>query len=515
MKTMIIFSKYKILCFSLVFLCFSFIGCVQKETKQLVTEEPKTYYEANWNSLQKHDTPQWMLDAKFGIYCHYGAQSVKLDLGNNDMSDHDAILQWKGEKFNAKEWVDLFQKAGAQFAGPVAWHVNGCLNWDSKITDWNSVQKGPKVDIYGELAKEISKTDMKLMASFHSSTLWGRMSKSNDAYLDPAGDYKRRGDTPGVHTPEGRYTPEYLNGWLDRMKEGYELYQPDMVWVDVGFGGTVGPELRKQLVDGKIVESDRELYIDGIREDIQKDYISSYFNAALDWGKEVEFVYKSFDIPPGVAMRDIENGNLDGLQFDPWMADINMQQHITWPTVWFYNPKNYIKDANILIDMLADITSKNGRILLNVPPKADGSFAENIKEELYKIGDWLNLNGEAIYGTTPWTIYGEGPAYIKNAGHHGQGKNKGTEIPKYTSKDIRYTQKGSDIYAIVLDWPEEPLDIKALGYNGKLYPGEIKKISLLGSEAELEWAQNTESLTMVFPKEKPCDFAYVLKVERN
>lgn len=472
-------------------------------------------YKPNWSSLQKHETPQWLLDAKFGIYCHWGAQSVKLDLGNNDMPDYEAIENWKGDKFNAVEWVDLFKKAGAQFAGPVAWHVNGCLNWDSKITDWNSAKKGPKIDIYGELAKEIRKTDMKLIASFHSTSLWGQLSKTDKTYMQPNADYSKRGSTPKVHGPEGRYTNEYLQGWLDRMKEGYELHQPDLVWVDVGFGGTVGPEKKHQIVEGKIVETEDELFIDGIREDIQQEFISSYYNAALNWGKEVDFIYKSFDIPPGVAMRDIENGNLNGLQFDPWMADINMQQHIKWPTVWFYNPENTIKDANMLVDMLVDITSKNGRILLNVPPKADGSFAENIKQELFKIGDWLNLNGEAIYGSTPWVFYGEGPAYVKNVGHHGQGQKGGSEIPKYTSKDIRYTQKEGVLYAIVLDWPDGQLDLKSLGYNGKLYPGEIKSISLLGNKQPLKWIHKEQSLTVSFPKEKPCDFAYVLKIIRN
>ncbi|WP_109831110.1 alpha-L-fucosidase [Reichenbachiella versicolor] len=490
------------------------LGCEPQEVEETSRLEIEPY-EANWTSLQRHKTPQWMKDAKFGIYSHWGAQSVKLALNQKDMSDKRAIELWSGAKFNAKEWVELYQRAGAQFAGPVAWHVNGCLNWDSQITDWNSAKKGPKIDIYGELAKEIRRTDMKLMASFHSTALWGKMSKADNTHLDPDGDYSKTGRTSRVHGAEGRYTEAYMQGWLERMKEGFELYQPDMVWVDVGFGGTLQMEKRHLLELGKRTQTEKEYIVDCIPEHIQMDYLSSYFNAAQIWGKEVSFAYKSFDIPPGIAMRDIENGNLDGLQYDPWMADINMQQHIKWPTVWFYNPENTIKGADILVDMIVDIASKNGRVLLNVPPKADGSFAENIKEELYKIGDWLMLNGEAIYGSSPWFFYGEGPAYIKNPGHHGQGKKRGEEIPIYGLEDIRFTQKNGFLYAILLDWPGEEVSIKSLGYMGKLHPRDIKNVTMIGSKEELTWEQNAYNLTVKLPKVKPCDFAYVLKIQRK
>jgi len=139
-----------------------------RETKQ----KP---YEANWSSLRRHNTPQWLDGLKFGIYCHWGPQSVKHEYKDYDMGTLEAIEKWKGEKYSASEWVDLFEAAGAQFAGPVAWHGSGMLNWDSKITDWNSVQKGPGVDIFGSLAEELRKRDMnggKKWSSFISPLIY-------------------------------------------------------------------------------------------------------------------------------------------------------------------------------------------------------------------------------------------------------------------------------------------------------------------------------------------------------
>jgi len=485
----------------LLLILVSSVACMARETKQ----KP---YEANWSSLRRHNTPQWLDGLKFGIYCHWGPQSVKHEYKDYDMGTLEAIEKWKGEKYSASEWVDLFEAAGAQFAGPVAWHGSGMLNWDSKITDWNSVQKGPGVDIFGSLAEELRKRDMKILASFHTSTIWGPMSKDNPVYLDPA-----ENNSAYHKSNNGRRGDESLQGWYDRITEAVNTYRPDMVWVDVGFGGTVGPELGGHILNGRLLDSG-DNNLSGLRENFQMKFITHYFNKGYEWGKEVEFIYKSFDIPPGIGMRDIENGSLIGLQYDPWMADINMAHPRDWESTWFYNPKNPPKDANMLVDMLVDITSKNGRILLNVPPKADGTFAEEVRKELLDMGKWLKINGEAIYGTIPWVFFGEGPTEVTHPGHHAQGRDWGANIARFTEKDIRFTIKDNFLYAICLGWPGEELSIRTLGHRGKLYPGDIKSISLLGTDEKIKWEQTAEALVVQFPESPPCDFAYCLKINR-
>lgn len=473
----------------------------------------KDFYEASWNSLRKHHSPDWLDGMKFGIYFHWGPQTVQGELQDKDLSRLELIERWKGEHFDAKVWVDLMQAAGAQFGGPVAWHGSGLLNWDSELTDWNSVNKGPKVDIYGSLAKELRLRGMPVMSSFHTgdfwSRMWGPISWSDTSYLDPYLDHSAY-----ATMDHGRMAKVIFDGWYDRISEAIDKYQPDMVWFDTGFGGTVGKELRKEIDKGRQLPGENN-HLNSVPENYQQKLISYYFNQGIAWGKEVEVFYKSHDIPPGIGMRDIENGNLIGLQYDPWIADIDMSLHFDWSPTWFYNPKNPIKDAGTLVDMLIDITSKNGRILLNVPPLADGSFPEEVRKELHAMGAWLNTNGEAIYSTIPWMFFGEGPTEVTLPGHHGQGKHHGEYIPVYTAEDIRFTQNGKNLYAICLEWPGEEIIIRTLGSEGKIYLNSIKKISMLGCKNELGWEQTPEGLIVEFPKEKPCEFAYVIKIERK
>ncbi len=477
------------------------------------TSVASNQYTADWSSLRKHNTPEWLDGMKFGIYFHWGPQTIEPLYANEKITRLEAIEHWKGENFDAKSWVDLIEAAGAQFGGPVAWHGSGLLNWDSELTDWNSVNKGPKVDIYGSLATELRKRGMPVISSFHTGNFWSRMwgpiSWEDSTYLNPHQDNSRY-----ATMNDGRIANVIFDGWYDRITEAIDKYKPDMVWFDVGFGGTLGKELRKEIHKGRLLpEKDNDM--NGVPESYQQKLISYYFNQGLKWNKDVEVIYKTHDIPPGIGMRDIEDGNLIGLQYDPWMADIDMSRHVDWSPTWFYNPKNPLKDAATLVDMLVDITSKNGRILLNVPPMADGSFSEEVHTELYALGAWLKINGEAIYNTIPWVFFGEGPTEVTSPGHHGQGKLSGTLIPKYTAKDIRFTQKGNFLYAICLDWPGEEIAIRTLGSDGKLYPNTIKRINMLGSDEELNWKHTPDALIVKFPKEKPCNFAYVLKIERK
>lgn len=490
-----------------ILLLITILGCSEQKSN-INKIEP---YKPNWSSLRKHHSPQWLDGLKFGIYFHWGPATV---MGaNKNMTRLEAIEQWKAEKFSAKAWVDLIQASGAQFGGPVAWHGCGLLNWDSDITKWNTVHKGPKKDIYGMLAKELRERNMPVISSFHTGRfydrMWGQISMTDTTYLHPSDDhsaYKIQND--------GRISSIIFDAWYARISEAVDKYQPDMIWFDTGFGSTVNAELKKEVYKGRLL-ADQEINIGGVPENYQQQLISYYFNKGLEWNKDVEVIYKSHDIPVGIGMRDIENGNLIGLQYDAWMADIDMSLHYDWSPSWFYNPKNPIKSANTLVDMLVDITSKNGRILLNVPPMADGSFHEDVTKELYGLGDWLKLNGEAIYHTIPWTFFGEGPNEVTIAGHHSQGKNHGKYIPNYTAKDIRFTQRDNTLYATLLDWPDDQIAIKTLGSNGKLHPNTIKSVSMIGCKEKLKWKHTPEALIIDLPKEKPCDFAYVIKVIRN
>ena len=255
------------------------------------------------------------------------------------------------------------------------------------------------------MTKAIRARGLKVLMSFHTGYHYSFPHWSgNPEYTNPAytGLYGQVHDTDKAEVFKGsgsgqwekqvRFPEADMHATVAMMEEAVSRCDPDIVWVDTSFGGTTGPANRGRYRNGRIVEG-ADSYLPGLREREQRDFLSFFFNQAARSGRQVEFVYKTLDLPPGIGMRDIENGLLDELTYDPWMTDIDMNVHVKGEHLWFYREGNPIKPAGYLINLLADIVSKNGRMLLNVPPQADGTFSPGIEHELLAIGSWLKTNG--------------------------------------------------------------------------------------------------------------------------
>ena len=471
-------------------------------------------YAPTWDSLAKHTAPAWFDDAKFGIFFHWGIYSVpafenewysrnmyiegsrankfhNLVYGPPSKFGYkDFIPMFRAEKFNPEEWAELLRKAGAKFAGPVTEHADGFALWDSRVNKWNAAMMGPRRDIVGELSKAIRNEGMKFLATFHHQWLWGwypTIDKSVDAsdpkyvglYGPPASGSPFDFDKPwSTLAPP---TPEFQDVWEAKVREVIDKYQPSHIYFDS----------RLTIID------ERHL----------TDVISYYYNQAERWGEEVSVSYKEKDLPPGVGILDIERGRLGELASYKWLTD----DAIDWNS-WCDVQNQSYKSADRVVDELVDIVSKNGSLLLDITPRADGVMPEPVVERLLAIGKWLSVNGEAIYGTRPWKRFGEGPTQIK-PGMFGEEKT-----PDFTAQDIRFTSRWKTLYAIALDWPQSTTDIiiKSLNTNDALVAkGEIANIFLLGSDAKLSWQHNGEGLRITLPPQKPGDFAYAFKILLN
>lgn len=497
-------DHFHISCVAL-FLLF-LLGCQPKLNEQVISNQN---YQSDWNSLSQYNVPTWWQDAKFGIYFHWGPYSVpahKTEWYSHYMyqEDHpirrhhestygplsefgykDFIPMFTAEKFNANEWAELFKKAGAKFAGPVAEHADGFAMWDSELTDWNAQKMGPKRDIVGEMEKAVRAMDMKFILTYHRHWLYAWYStwdrNTDAANPEYAGIY-------GPEVPEGTFvmanTPtdplpdeEFNREWLERLNELMDKYQPDVIWFDN----------KMDIID----------------EQYRKEFLANYYNKAHQWGREVVCTYKSEDLPVGTAVLDLERSRMSEKKEFPWLTD----DSIDWGAWCHVSDPNY-KSTNRLIDFLVDVVSKNGALLLNITPKANGEIPAEVKTRLLEMGEWLAINGEAIYETRPWKIFGEGPQQIVE-GHLSENQN-----PDAGAKDIRYTRKGNALYAFVMDWPGKQAIIPALGRDSELYEGEISSVELLGSKQVLNWQREKGGLTIQLPDTKPCEHVFVFKIER-
>lgn len=495
----------------------------------LAVASADSQYLANEQSLAEHTAaPEWFRDAKFGIYFHWGPYTVPaygnewyprwmffedMVLKKNGVSYdyfshhretwgdatefgyHDFVPMFTAEKFNPEEWAELFEASGARFAGPVAEHHDGFAMWDSDATPWNAADMGPRRDITGELSAALRQRGLKLITTFHHARHLQRYVGDTDemsrTYAHPRHRY-RDSHYPwvaGYPTTSDDDKLRYLYGnipedewlkdvWLKKLKEVIDQYEPDIIWFDS--------------------------WLDRIPMEYRLEFAAYYLNHARELDKDVVITRKQEDLPLSFSIDDYEKGRMDRLTEEPWLTDDTISLGS-----WSYTRDLTIKSSRRVLHDFIDIVSKNGQLLLNISPRADGSIPDDQRDVLLDLGAWLERNGEAIYDTRPWRVFGEGPTRLSRGG----GFVKAVE---YTPADIRFTMRGDDVlYVISLGRPQGRLTVQSLGTNLSLYEGEIDAISLIGSGETVAWERDASGLHIVLPQTAPEQLAYVWRVVKT
>ena len=463
---------------------------------------PAGPFQPTWESLQGYTVPDWYIDGKFGIFIHWGVYAVPA-FGNEwyprnmylqgtpEFAHHvatygphtqfgykDFIPLFKAERFDPAHWAEVFRKAGARFVVPVAEHHDGFAMYDSSLSEWNAARMGPRRDIIGELASAVRERGMVFGLSSHRAEHWwffngGRAFESDVQDPRYAGLY-------GPAAPQDTQPDRaFLEDWLARICELVEKYRPQLVWFDWWIEQ---PAFAPYL----------------------QQFAAYYYNRAAAWNCGVAINYKHQAFPERAAVLDIERGQLTDIRPLFWQTDTAISKNS-----WGYVQHQDYKTAEVIIGDLVDIVSKNGALLLNIGPRADGTIPEPEEAILLEIGRWLAVNGEAIYGTRPWTIFGEGPTEVVG------GSFSDTKRQSFTSQDIRFTTRGDILYAIALGWPEDVLTIRSLGSGSALYPYQIGTVQLLGSPAPLRWSRDEGGLHVAMPPQQPGAHAFALKIMRR
>jgi alpha-L-fucosidase len=482
-----------------VFLCVFSSSCSIGEAQM----EAGGRYKADWESLKEHnEAADWFRDAKFGTYFHWGVYTVpafgdewyprnmhrKKDADGteyrhhvetygdpSEFGYHDFVPMFKAEKFDADEWAELFEQAGARFAGPVAEHHDGFSMWDSDATPWNAADMGPKRDTTGELAAAIRRRGMRFITTFHHAR--------NRTWYPRVEGWPTTSDDAKLQMLYGNMPAEKFNRlWLAKVIEVVDKYRPDIIWFDS--------------------------HMDLIPDEYRTEFLAHYFNKADEWGAEVVVTYKAQErnLPPEIGVQDFERGRQNRITDYVWLTD----DTISFGS-WCYTHDLKIKSTRYVLHMLIDIVSKNGVLLLNISPKADGTIPTNQREVLLGIGEWLDKYGEAIYGTRPFIVFGQGPTRLKTGGEFAR------EILQYKPEDIRFTTKGDTVYAIQLGWPgpKHQTLLESFSRKHRLESLEIRNVTMLGSNERITWSLREDGLAVTSPTSAPHEMAVVYKIETN
>jgi len=458
----------------------------------------------NLESLKQNQYPKWFTEGKLGIWAHWGPQSVPMEgdwyarqmyeEGSAKYKDHltrfghpsqlgykDIIPQWRAEKWDPERLMGLYKKAGAKYFVSMGVHHDNFDLWNSKFHRWNAVQMGPKRDVVGTWQAAARRAGLRFGVSEHlgASFTWFQASHGADKN-GPLKGVPYDGNDPTYadlyHWPakpddKGWYSndPRWHAEWFQRIKDLVDQYQPDLLYADGGVPfGAVGQSLVAHLYNSSI---------------------------AAHRGRQ-EAVYTCKEPSGGRWVQDVERGVLKGILPQPWQTDTSIGD-------WFYNRHWQYRDAAWVIRTLVDVVSKNGNLLINVVQRPDGTLDPEAEKVLAEMAAWIKVNGESIYGTKPWLVYGEGPVRA-NGGAFG-------EDFAYSDRDVRFTTKGDGVlYATLLGWPKNgEATIRSLASGGT---GQIGRIRLLGARGNVEFSQTPEGLKVKLPGAKTSDFGVVLKI---
>lgn len=467
-------------------------------------------FEPTWESLKRYQVPGWYENAKLGVFVHWGIYSVPAfdnewysrnmyQPGSVAFEHHrktwgdqtifgykDFIPHFTGAHFDADAWLSLFKRAGARYLVPVAEHHDGFAMYDSALNGWNAARMGPRRDVLGELKQAADAHGLNLGVSNHHAENWWFFDGGRRFPSDVQDDRNAGLYGPAVQSPNAAKFPspawdstdwqpepsaEYLDDWLARCREQVEKFEPKLFYFD-------------WWIEQQVFEP----YL--------REFAAYYYNRVPDG----VLTYKRGAFPEGTAVYDVERGKLGSIRHMHWQTDTSLSYKS-----WCHIEDDEFKQPVTLIHDLADIVSKNGNLLINVGPRADGTIPDEAQHLLNELGTWLDRNGEAIYDTRVWERFGEGDTA------QAAGDFREREYQPYTARDIRFTVKDSALYAIMLGWPGAQALVRSLTPD-VLPAGGIKRVQMLGSGAPLNWSQDERGLTVEMPLVPPCDYAYTLKV---
>jgi alpha-L-fucosidase len=507
-------------------------------------------FQPTWPSLRAYKTPDWFRDAKFGIWAHWSAQCVpeqgdwyarRMYLQGDAAYDHhlktyghpskSGFMEidnlWKAQNWRPEQLMDLYVAAGAKYFVSLACHHDNLDTFDSRYHAWNTTRVGPKKDIVGTWAKIARARGLRFGVSDHASHAWH--------WFQPAYDYDPVGPLAGVRydayrltkadgrgkwwdglDPQELYTgrnlvmpdgvasidaakswhsqhdavwnenpppnnPEFVNTWFLRCQDLMDKYQPDLIYFD---------------------DTDLPLGQAGL------DVTAHFYNSSIARHGSLQCVVNGKKLKPdhtGAVTLDIERGRSDAILPEPWQTDTCIGD-------WHYKRSIFenhtYKTPATVIHMLIDIVSKNGNLLLSIPVRGDGTIDEDEHAFLQALATWMPVHGEAIYGTRPFAVFGEGPPEIID------NSNFNEKQRPYTSEDIRFTTKGSTLYAFALAWPDSgSLVIKTLATGAQHAPANLRRVELLGAPGDVRFTRTPEALTVTLPSQKPNPYAWALRIQ--